>query len=145
MADLKLTEEIKRKLEGSAPYSINGIHNYICKYHKILKEVPENFIPIFQLSVLSREEKQKISNLLKSGLEKATNEELRDLIKPKIKGWKNLYDIGNGEEIKYQADASGIVLDECFSRIPDNLCSDMLFEVIKISGLIDMDRLSLRY
>lgn len=138
MADIILTEEIKKQLLGAAPFCESSTFEYVSKYHRILKNVPEEFIPKFTLAVLTRAEKDKISKWLKSDLNKIENKELRDMLKPKVIGWENLYDIGNGERINF-ADSGG------FDRIPDNVCSDLLFHLIKVSGLLEVDRLSLRY
>jgi hypothetical protein len=132
-----LTEEIKQQLLGAAPFCEGAIYEYVSKYHRILKNVPEHFIPKFKLEVLNRAEKDKMIKWLKGDISKIENKDMRNFLMPKIKGWENFYDIGNSSVIEFS--------EENKAKIPDNICSDLLFELIKVAGLLEIDRLSLRY
>lgn len=140
MGEIILDEKMKNKLLGVAPYNTTAIYEYVSKYHRRIKDLPENFIPVFTLTSFTKVERNNVSKLLSTTeFSKAENKELRTILRPKIKGWKNLYDIGDGKEIVFDN------TEETFDRLPDNICSDLLMEVIKISGLLDIDRLSLKY
>jgi hypothetical protein len=144
MGDVILTDEIRDKLLGVAPFSIDSTYDYISKYHKSLKDLPESFIPVFTISPFNKEEKERVSKILKPGGKELENAELRNILKPKIKGFKNLFDLGTKEEIKFVME-NGVITQSIYDRITDNICSDLLTQVIRISGLLDVDRLALRY
>ena len=61
-----------------------------------------------------------------------------------IVGWRNLIDLGKSEEIDFESENDGGAKAELVNRLPNPVVSAILQRVIKISGLMPVDKLSLK-
>lgn len=141
MESVKMTDEIRQKLLGIAPFSTDSTVSYTPPRYQIA-ELPKEFTPIFQVKSLTRSEKDQAQKMV-SDMSKVSDAEVREFVRKKIAGWENLYDAGTKEKIEFFADGDGVASKEVFDRIPDNACGELIFYVIKISGLFKSDKLSL--
>lgn len=137
-----LTKEIKEQLLGIAPFSKDSVIEYVPEQFKG-KKLPKEFIPVFTVHGLTKTEQDDVNKKLKD-LEDVGEVELREIARKKTIGWKNLFDVGSEMEIPFEADEQGLPKEELWERIPSSIIGDILFYIVKISGLINIDKLSLK-
>jgi hypothetical protein len=145
MSDVKMTPEIKAFLTARVPFSSTAVIEYtpatFLKEADGKKILPDEFIPVFKLRSLKREEKDKLRKAL-SDIENKQNE-IKDVCRKAVLGWEKFFDAGTMEEYAYAEDSSGGCTVECFGNLPMIVVTDLCFYLAKISGLIDIDKLGL--
>ena len=145
MSDVKMTPEVKAFLTARVPFSSATVVEYtpetFLKEQDGKKILPEEFIPVFKLRSLRREEREKLRKAL-SNVE--TNQDtIKDVCRKCVLGWDKLYDAGTTEPYMYVEDVSGGCAQEAFGNLPMSIVTDICFYLSKISGLIDIDKLGL--
>jgi hypothetical protein len=143
LEERKMSLELREKLLGSLPFSVNASLWYSpAKY----KDVEEEFRPSFEIKSFTKEEFIKAKKLLQD-VKNAKEETLNEMVRKKIINWKNVFDLGTLEEICYKSDDAAVNggCDKVqFESIPPIIVGDLFFNIAKISGLIDMDKLGLK-
>lgn len=139
MAEIVLTEEMRQKLLGVLPFSYDSTHEYTPSMCKV-EGVPSDFIPVFMLRGLKRDE----CNQIKKQLKAATDEQCSEWVRKCLNCWRNLFDAGSGAQILFESDESGLCKKDLFNRLPQIIIEDLLTEILRISGLLDVEKLGLR-
>jgi len=140
MEERKLTPELREKLLGSLPFSVSASYWYSPEK---FKEIEEDFRTKFEIKSFTKEEFSKAKKMLKN-VKDVKEEELSEMTRKKVINWKNFFDTGTLEEILFESDESGVCKKELFDLIPPIIVGDLFFNIAKISGLIDVDKLGLK-
>jgi len=136
MAELRMTEEIRKKMLGLLPFDNSASIDYTPQQY-FADDFPEEFRPVFKQRGFSEGEIKDVRRLLKD-IEKADDDELNNYARLSVVGWSNLWDVGSMKKIEYSDDK------EQFLRLPTTVKGSLLYNAVKISGLIDIDRISLK-
>lgn len=137
----KLTPELREKLFGALPFSVNSSLWYSPKKYQ---ELEEEIRPAFEIKSFTKEEFLKAKKLLKD-VKNAKEEDINEIVRKKVVNWKNVYDLGTLEEIPFKSDESSEGCDKkLFEVIPPIIVGDLFFNISRISGLIDTDLLGLK-
>ena len=137
-----LDEETRRQLQGYTPFSAEATMNFTPAEFENIKD--ETIRPVFSLSPFTQEQKDQLVLNSKEYEPGVTAPEKIGVIADKnkkvlfdsVKGWKNLFDSGNGEEIPYGEDG--------FNRLAGFIVSAIRQEVERISCLTEPTKLSLK-
>jgi len=135
MGKIVMTEEIRRQMAGLLPMNSTSTYKYT---PDMFMKVDEAFRPVFEIKQLNNLAMSKIKDLVLIELDKKkkiniketdarTNEYMMILHKVFV-GWTNLYDLGTGELIDYDGEF------ETMLSLPESVRTDILTEVLKISG-----------
>lgn len=139
MADMRLTDEEKKLLEGLTPFNANSTIPYTPGAYSNL---PEKMRPIFTVRPLKREENDKLRRTL-SNVKTADESFLREMVRILIVGMDQMYDAATGEQILYEAAPDGGMARELYATLPIHITSDILMYVSRISGLIPPEKTAL--
>ena len=140
MADRRLSEETRQQLLGLLPFSVGSTIEFTPER---FGGVEEEFRPGYTIRGFTQEESTKVKKLLRN-VKDANEEELNEYARMIVMGWKNIFDTGTFEEIEYKADPAGGCDKDLFKIFPDTTKGDILFYGVKISGLIDPEKLGLK-
>jgi hypothetical protein len=141
MEERKLTEELREKMLGNLPFSVNAT-KWITP--EKFKDIEEEFRPSFEVKAFNKTEATQAKKYF-SDIKNAKEDAVIDLLRKKVVNWKNVFDVGTGLEIIYKADDTNGGCDkELFSSLPSIIIGDILWQVTKISGLLDTDKLGLK-
>lgn len=150
MSDIKMTPEVKEFLTSRAPFSSEVIVEYTPptflkkktgENESEINVLPDDFIPVFKLRSLRRQEKETLRKALQKIEER--QEDIKNVCRKAVLGWERYYDPGSEDIYPYKADPTGGCDSDTFANIPMAIVSDICFYLSKISGLIDTDKLSL--
>jgi len=141
MAELRMTEEIRKKMLGLLPFDNSASIDYTPKQY-FADDFPEEFRPVFKQRGFSEGEIKDVRRLLKD-IEKADDDELNNYARLSVVGWSNLWDVGSMAEIPYSSNGDGTNKEQ-FAKLPTTVKGSLLYNAVKISGLIDIDRISLK-
>lgn len=143
--------ETRKKLYGFLPFSKEATIEYTPEVFN--KEELGEYTPVFIIRPFKKEEINKarsvisqIASVKEEDKEKAEELENKasNYARLVIVDWKNVFDLGSGEEIKFECDDKGSLKEELYNDIPNTVKGLILAEAMKISGLIDITRLGLR-
>lgn len=144
MEPITLTPEIKQAMLGLLPFSIDAKIEFVPERFSQRPGVPPSMIPTFILRPLAVNEKKEALKLVKN-LSTANEEDLSERTRKNVIGWKNLFDLSTGQEMAFVADNAGAAKKELFEQVPRTIVGDILFYLVKVAGLVDIEILSLRY
>jgi hypothetical protein len=147
MAKRILDEETKQKLRGSLPFSSSVTID--CTL--VVSDLPD-FNPVFTVrSFTKKEEDQVAINKQALPLVEATRGQIADIadknlevIRDCISGWKNLVDIGTGEEIEFVASPSGGCEKIAYSKLPRWMIVELFLFIQKLSSIEAPEGLSIK-
>ena len=139
MAEMRLTEEIREQMLGLVPFSADSTIEHTPDIFK-KRKIPPKYTPIFTVRVFTKEEKLNATKVVKDSKE----EELRECVRKNTVKWENLYDAGNKNEIPFKEDLSGGADKAIFDSLPAIIVGDLLFFLVRISGLADFEKLGLK-
>jgi hypothetical protein len=137
----ELTAEMRQKLAGFLPFSGDTSIPYT---PPSLAAVPDGFRPVFNIKPLTKETYDKAIKIkveLEQGASMLMKENgIRDIVRVCVTGWNDLIDLApeTPEEIKYEN------TEATFKRVPYAMVCDIFFEILKMSGIIALERMSLR-
>ena len=143
MEQLTLTPEIKERMLGLLPFSADGKMNFTPDRFKLRIDLPPEFVPEFVLRPLTVPEKKEALKLVRN-LSSASEEDLIERVRKNVIGWSKLFDLSTEKEIVFEADLTGSAKKELFERIPRTCMGDILFYLVKVAGLVDLEVLSLK-
>lgn len=138
-----LDAEARRKLLGLMPFSEEATIDFIPERLK-KTGLDAELLPVFQISALTKGEARELAKITTKDAG-WNEEELRSYARKHTRGWKNLLDLGTMVEIPFEPAEDGGAKADAYVRIPDLIMADILFEIIKISGLGDPEKLGLKY
>jgi hypothetical protein len=151
MTKRNIPEEIKKQLAGTVPFSSSGTVDFI---PSIYKDVPKEYKAVFKVSPYTQDEISEFRKLMNIVIEKPSDEDvleayqsLAELLRKKIKGWKNYIDIGTGEDILFKPeDRDGGVDKELWEAdcLPSVFVSEISNYIAIISRLFPAEKLSLK-
>lgn len=146
MGDRILTEEERHKLIGLAPFSTEATIEYM---PEPFKKVDASLQPIFILRGFSIEEKRLATKAVNESMKDWTiekDDKVKDVMRKCIVGWKNLFDVGNGKEIEFTVESASDsgASKKLFASLPSPVVADLLLFLIKISGLVDAEKMGLK-
>jgi hypothetical protein len=145
MADVKMTPEVKAFLTSRVPFSSSTVVEYtpqaFLKESDGNKVLPDEFIPVFKLRSLRRDERDKLRKALTNV--DINQDSIKDICRKCVLGWDKLYDAGTTELYPYVEDVAGGCAQDAFGNLPMSIVTDICFYLSKISGLIDIDKLGL--
>lgn len=140
----RIDEDVKKQLIGMLPFSSSRQVDFTPEKYDC---IPEEYRPVFKMRPLTTAEAEnvketliKMKDLKTIDLERRTKEAVRKC----LVGWDNFIDIGKEEYIEYKEDAICGCDKELFSAIPTSIIGDMFFYLTKLSGLLDIEKLSLK-
>jgi hypothetical protein len=137
-----LDEATRAKLAGLVPFSDDAKVEFTPAVFEN-RGIDADLRPVFTLRGFRKTEKANTRKLLKD-LEKADETAFKEAARKCILAWRNLFDAGTGEEIAFEIDADGDLKREIYDRLPVTVVGQILFEIARISGLLDMDKLGLK-
>jgi hypothetical protein len=148
MAEIRLTDEVKAALIGVAPFSTSQTMDftpavYMRKDADGSDIIPVEARPVFVIRPFSKGERDAAIKL-SADVEKADSVEISEHCRKIVKGWRNLFDAGTGEDIPFKADALGICERELWESIPPMIRGAIFTRCIVISGLMFGDKLGLK-
>ena len=138
-----LTEEVRNKLLGVLPFSANATILYTPKSIKSL-DIPEDTKAVFTVRGFNKAEKDEVITKLKN-LSNVSYEDIIKTIKPCVTGMVNMFDAGTMEEIVFKHDFDNTISMEILSQLPKTIIDSIFNYLIKISGIMDVDKLGLDY
>jgi len=149
MAGLKLTEEHRQALLGLMPFTQNGTIEYTPKAFEKL-DIPKNKKSIYIMRAYNKDEMTRVRKLINDvnaskGSKDDQEEEIRDLTRRSIVGWKNIYDLATGDEIEFKKDSDGSADKGLFEDIPDVIKAEIYTYSLTISGLMKKEIEGLGY
>lgn len=148
---LVIDEKVKRELLGALPFSCDCEHRFTPSYF-LRKEggkfiIPEEYHPVFYLSPMDVRGKEKAKSLIRKinegGKEDTYEKETYATTAKYLVRWENLFDLGTGELIPHEPGENGATTVEQLQLLPPTMVGTLLFEITRISGLINLERLSL--
>jgi len=149
-----LDDATKKALRGYLPFSINcttdlSLNEIVPEQYRL--RISAEFIPTFTVRPFTQSESSQIRKNAYSIPENATSEQYRtiadlnlQIVRNCVTGWKNLFDVGTGEEIIYRADPSGGCDKDIFALLPEFIGVGLMKEIRKISGLSTVEALGLK-
>lgn len=137
-----MDQETREKLYGLLPFSKKSTSEY--KPSLYGEDISDEYKPIFSIRPFSRDEVKEAKKVLKEIEKSEKEDDLGNLSRKAVVGWKHLYDVGTGDEIEYVQDPEGGADKELYEIIPVTLKAMILVEAIKISGLLDLSKLGLK-
>lgn len=139
-----LTDEVRNELLGAIPFSSEVAIAYTPARFKD-KKVPEEYVPVFKLRSFNIQERKKAGEVLKS-IADIGHQAVMDLVQPNILGMENIFDAGTKEEIEFKTAPNSNAIDkDLLARLPKLIIEDILYYLVKISGLMDLEKLGLRF
>lgn len=144
MSDLKLDEDMRRELLGVLPFSSKAV---IWHTPETYEEIAEEYRPKFQLRCFSKKEAEDVrSFMLQLAKEKPeiVERKTREYVRKCIVGWENLIDLGLCEYIEYAQDETGGCDKDLFASIPVPVVGDIFHYLAKMSGLLQVEKRSLK-
>lgn len=142
MAERRILDEAtRRQLQGYTPFSSEVTVSFIPEE---FDNIPDATIrPVFTLSPFTQAQKDQISINSKEYSPDMPQEKIfeiaaanKNVLRGCVKGWKNFYDSGTGEEIEFSK--------ENFEVLPGFIISGIRKEVEKISCLSEPTKLGLK-
>jgi len=140
MAEVRMTEEIRQKMLGLLPFDNEATVEFTPAQYE--GDFPEEYKPIFIQRGYKEGEMKAVRELLKK-LDKAEDEEMTEQARISVVGWENLWDVGSMKEIPYKSNGNG-ASPEVFNKLPTVVKGALLFNAVRISGLLDLDKLALK-
>jgi len=141
MEERKLTDELREKMLGNLPFSVNATLWYTPSK---FKEIEEEFRPTFEIKAFNKTEATQAKKIFLD-MKNTKEEAVTELIRKKVVNWKNVFDVGTGSEILFSADpVNGGCNKELFESLPASVTGDILFKLSQISGILDIDKLGLK-
>jgi hypothetical protein len=146
MTDRILTPEIRDKLLGIMPFSEKASLWIVPDKYKSIED--EQFRASFEIRSFTKDEIRTAKKLLlaiKDSNSLSKEPEIIELTRKKVINWKNLFDLGTMEEIVFAtSEEDDGASKKLFESIPASIQGQIFFEVIRISGLIDIEKVSLK-
>lgn len=139
-----MDEETKKKMRGLLPYSDKSICAFTPEAYSAL-DVDDKYKPIFYMRGLTREEHMQLMELTQSG--KSQNETtLMQLavLRGVVTGWKNLFDAATGTEIAFSTDSDNSANSSVLFALHYTVQINLIGQMYDMSGLIELDKLSLK-
>lgn len=140
MAEKRILDDATKKLlEGLTSFNVSAHIWYTAGIHSSL---PEDIKPSFKLRSFRKNEMDAVKKLL-SKIDSVKEDELKEYVRYCILDWKNWYDAGTGELIDFKISPDGNMDKDLFNTIPTQVVTDLLLYIIKISGLMNIEKSSL--
>jgi hypothetical protein len=141
-----LDEETRRKLLGSLPFSSSVTID--CTL--VISDLPD-FNPIFTVRSFTQQDVAQLKANGQSFGPNATTAEISDVADKNlevsracISGWKNLIDIGTGEEVDFVGSASAGCDKAVYSNLPRWMRGELFSFIKKISSISTPEELSIK-
>ena len=150
MGKVELTDEMKREMQGLAPYSPDVPFSFTPAAYMVKRAdesyaIPESLWPVFTIRQLTKVERDSVRRLLvknhKNNMDVSASE-LSEWARKVCRGWTNLIDSATGDEIIFTSDKDGSADAALFDRLPDLTKSAILTRAVAISGLSGVEYLS---
>ena len=144
MANIELTEEQKKLLEGIAPVS----RSETIEIEPFEGELPEEISPIFEVCTFSKPQRKVVSRMLMAGptemLKVENQEKLFENVRTCVRGWRMLIDV-NGQEITYVPEANGEGADKerWETGIGFAVKTRLAKRILSLSGMSDLEKTGL--
>jgi len=138
-----LDENRRKQLEGLTSFNVNSTTYYTPSAYA---KIDADLRPKFKVRPLRQDESAKIKKILTSAkdMDSPENEDiLNEVGRNIILDFTSFYDAGTGEEILHKSAPDGGMDRDIFGIIPQYIVSDILMYVIKISGLVNVEKLGL--
>ncbi len=135
-----MTDEVKKLLISRLPFSTNAVTDFTPPTYMIKDDsgvllIPEEFRPVFSIRAFTKLE----SDTLKKSFVNAKNNDenlIRSTARKATMGWRNMYDVGTGDEIPFEADELGQCTRALFDTLPLVVVSELLNYMSQVSGII---------
>lgn len=155
-----LNEETKKALRGFLPFSCDSYLDFTPE--QIVNKTPPilvEFQPKFSIRSMTKAEKNEYNSIRENiktdekgntptSEYKSAGEKSIKIYRACLKGWRDFFDTGTGEEIPFVADASANETfgcsEESWNKIPDWIQIEISKEIRKISNLLPIEMLSLK-
>jgi hypothetical protein len=124
LKQVKMTEEVRQKLYG---FSISS-GSIAIDYKLEIDDIPDEFIPIIKIKTLTMAE----VDVMKMA-DQSDEDYYNDVIRKHIIGWKNLYDIFTGDEVKFKGNFEDGCDSDLYSLLPTKLKLSILQYLTKMS------------
>lgn len=139
---MEMTDEVKKALAGLNPLTEDFSIDFVPVIYEN-QSVPEEYRPDFKLRGYTQSEQRRVLKILRD-MNSATDEEIDEMARRTVIGWKKLFNVGNGELIEFEADQDGSANKKLFVQfVPVHIRTKILIHASKASGLFDLDRLGL--
>jgi len=144
---IEMTAEQREALLGALPFDSSASIEFTPDFYD---DAPDEFSPVFTLRALSKGDYKELLKALSKAAKAvedgvgADDSVTINLARKCIVGWRNLIDLGKSEEIDFESENDGGAKAELVNRLPNPVVSAILQRVIKISGLMPVDKLSLK-
>lgn len=149
---IELDEKTKKALLGALPFSTEGEHEYTPPFFERKDEhgtlyIPQDYHPRFYLASMTTKAKEKANLILRDikkpdGFEKR-EKDVHQTVADHLIRWENLIDVGTDTVIDHVANEAGRTELEEVYKLPPTTVGALFYEILKISGLIHLDKLSL--
>jgi hypothetical protein len=124
LKQIKMTDEVRQKLYG---FSISS-GSIAIDYKLEIEDVPDEFIPIIKIKTLTIDEVDKLKTA-----DQSDEEYYQEVIRKHIIGWKNLYDIFTGDEVKFKGNFDDGCDSELYALLPTKMKLSILQYITKVS------------
>jgi hypothetical protein len=135
----QITEEQMKMLQGLTSFSPAATTWYVAESHL---ELPEEIRPRIKLRPLRQAEISSIKKII-ANIDKVKDEELREYARICILSWEQWYDAGTGELVEFKLGPDGSMDKDLFLLIPVDIVADIIRHILKISGLMTIERAGL--
>lgn len=143
MAERILDEETKKALFGMMPFGRDGVAEFTPFLLKNA-EIDEQYKSVYKIRPFNAAEKKTANTLLKDFANSDENL-IYETARTGVIGWENVFDLSTGRELQFLKDEKDeCASKDCFMQIPQSVVSGIFIFRVKISGLLDIERLSLR-
>ena len=139
-----LTPEMRKLLLGLSPFSPEEIFEWTPKKFSDVTNLPSDLIPSYLLTCFNSQERDNVMSKLKQP-EDLTLSDIKGIIRSKVHGFKQVYDVGRGLTIEFDRDP----ISDCISikqldELPKLLIEEIFYYLIHASGIMDTEKLGLR-
>jgi hypothetical protein len=153
MEKVTLDEETRNALLGLNPFCSSSILEYTPDSYKIKKDesnyrIDQKYWPVFTIRPWVKSELDFVSREARAGSAKpGTDDEIKlfDHVRRAIVGIKNLINTGSLETIDFVADPDGGLSKDIFDTFGWPLRNDMMKKMHSLNGILDWERVGLRY
>lgn len=134
MPDFKMTDEVKRRLVGLMPFSMNGKMPFTPAEYEG-RGLPKEVVPVFFQRAYTKEECQILRDKFNQdgGMGR---DDIMEYGRKSVKGWEKVFDLATGEMIDYKADSEGEADPGLYEQIPELIKTNLFTQACRISGLL---------
>mgnify|MGYP000019877867 CR=1 FL=1 len=129
-----MDENVKQKLLGKTVFSENSESEYIPEAYQD-EEIPDEYKLKVSVKPLTTEEKRDFRKKSRENNEIKFEDHVRNTLCKKITNIENLWDLATEEKVEIVKGDAGEIKRTDLDRIPDDIITDILEHLLRISGL----------